>query len=168
MKGFTVAIFATLMAGCGMTGTEPVVGYSGFDNAKTVSISPNGNACKQMICTGVGAQWSSDNPDNVIFIVQIFNDYAAITGVKLNIDGREIALASANNITDFETVNSTLKESSKGFVAPLSVVHQILNAKKVWLRVYTPTGYIEDPIVDKGIDSKAFHGLQRFIKAINS
>ena len=167
MRILFVVALVLVFSGCATTsGTNPIVEYSGFDNAKTVSINPHGNACSSMVCTGLGAQWNSSNPDSAILIVQVFNEYAAISRAELNIDGKKVTLSSAQNVTDFSSPGSTMRESSKGFGVSLSVIEQILSAKRVWLRVHTPTGYIEDPVIDGEKDSKAFHALSRFVTAV--
>ena len=158
-----------VISGCATTsGTNPVVGYSGFDNAKTVSINPHGNACASMVCTGLGAQWSSSRPESAILIVQVFNEYATISRAELNIDGKKVTLSSVQAVTDFSSPSSVMRESSKGFGVQMSVIEDILSAKSVWLRVYTPTGYVEDPIIDGEKDSKAFHALSRFMASVKS
>jgi hypothetical protein len=169
MRRLFVVFLVFVVSGCATTsGIDPVIGYSGFDNAKTVSINPHGNACSSMVCTGLGAQWNSSNPDAAILIVQVFNEYAAISRAELNIDGKKVSLSSAQTITDFSSSGSAMRESSKGFGIPLSVVEKILSAKRVWLRVHTPTGYIEDPVIDGEKDSKAYHALSRFVAAVKS
>lgn len=166
---FLISILTVLLAACSTTsGTNPVVGHGGFDNARTVTISPHGNACSSMICTGLGAQWNSKNPNSAILIVQVFNEYAAISGAELNIDGRKITLSSAQTVTDFSSPGAAMRESSKGFSTSFSVIEEILSAKRVWLRVQTPTGYIEDAVIDEKKDSKAYHALSRFVTAVKS
>lgn len=162
-----VAAFVLLLTACATTsGTNPVVGDSGFDNAKTVSINPHGNSCSSMVCTGLGAQWNSSKPESAILIVQVFNDYAAISRVELNIDGQKVELSSIQTVTDFISPIEGLRESSKGFGVPFSLIEKILAAKRVWLRVHTPTGYIEDAVIDGEKDSKAYHALSRFVSAV--
>lgn len=169
MKILYVPILALILSACATTsGSDPIVGFSGFDNAKTVSISPHGNACSSMLCTGLGAQWNSSNPESAILIVRVFNEYAVINHAELNIDGKKIELASVQTVTDFGTPSTGIHESSKAFGVPLTVIEQIISANKVWLRVSTPSGYIEDPVKDGSKDSKAYHALSRFVLAIKS
>lgn len=169
MKVLFVMVLAFIISGCATTsGTDPVAGYSGFDNAKTVSIPPHGNACSSMVCTGLGAQWNSSSPDSAILIVQVFNEYAAISRAELNIDGEKVSLSPAQTVTDFSSPGSVMRESSRGFGISFSVIEKILSAKRVWLRVHTPTGYIEDPVIDGEKDSKAYHALSRFVTAVKS
>ena len=164
-----LGVFAAfLIAGCSTTsGLEPTVSHSGFENATTVSIEPHGNACDSMICTGVGAQWSSSKPEQVILIMSIFNDYSGITDVQLNIDGEKIQLQPTRTVTDLSN-NSAIKTSTKGFVTDIHVIDNILSSQRTWVRVHTPTGYLEDAIIDSGKDSKAYHALSRFMRDVRS
>jgi len=169
MKMISLLFMMLWVAGCATTtGTDPVIGYSGFDNAKTVSIRPHGNACSAFVCTGLGAQWNSSNPGSAILIVQIFNEYAAISRAELNIDGNIETLSSSVTVTEFSSPGSVMRESSQGFAVSLSLVEKLLSAKRVWLRVHTPTGYIEDAVLDGKKDSKAYHALSRFVAAVKS
>lgn len=165
---FTIAMILFISSCATTSGTQPIVGFSGFDNAKTVSIQAHGNACSSLVCTGLGAKWNSSNPERAILTVKIFNEYTAISEAKINIDGKKISLLSSTSVTDFSEPGSVMKTSKRGFGVPLSVIEEILSAKRAWLRVYTPTGYIEDAIIEGDKDSKAFHALSRFMKAINS
>lgn len=168
MKKCTPLIFCLVLSGCMATtsGSKPQIGFSGFDNAKTVSINPHGNDCRTIVCTGLGAQWNSSSPDSAILIVNVFNDYAAIVDAELNIDGRRITLLPIKGVTDISNTGGNIKESSRGFIVSTDVIASILTAKRVWLRVHTPTGYIEDAVIDGEKDSKAFHALSRFMQAI--
>ncbi|HDY91838.1 MAG TPA: hypothetical protein ENH67_09220 [Pseudoalteromonas sp.] len=159
--------FALLLTACSnKSGLSPTVSTSGFDNAKIVTITPHGNASDSMIATGIGAQWSSATPDLVLLQVAIFNDISAITGAELNIDGNKIKLYATKGITDFNS--SSVKQSIKSFSTKLSVVRDIVNSEKTWVRVSTPTGSMENAIIDGETDSKAFYALQRFLLAIDS
>ncbi|MDN2482776.1 hypothetical protein [Vibrio agarivorans] len=159
---------AVLLAGCSTTsGLEPNVSHSGFDNATIVSIDPHGNACDTMVCTGIGAQWNSSQPDQVILLVAVFNEYAGITDVQLNIDGDRVQLQPTRTITDLNN-NSAIKTSTKAFVVDLQLVDHILSSNRTWIRVHTPTGYLEDAVIDNGKDSKAYHALSRFVRDVNA
>lgn len=164
----SAALSLIALSGCSNTsGLSANVGYSGFDNAKTVQIQPHGNDCSSMVCTGIGAQWNQSHPNSVILIINVFNDVTGITGAQLNIDGEIVTLNRTSGVTDFQ-IDNYVKNSTKGFVTDLSVVHRILNSKRTWLRVSTPTGYIEDRVIDGEQDSKAFHALKRFISSVDS
>ena len=83
------------LAGCSTTsGTGPNVTRSGFDGARVVTINGHGNACKGMLCTGLGAQWTSKNPTESVLVVYVFNDIKGITGAQLNIDGQTYDLTT--------------------------------------------------------------------------
>lgn len=168
MKRLVIFALVMLVAGCSTTsGTNPEVSYSGFDNARIVRIMPHAAACKEMVCTGVGADWSSADPESVMLVIAVFGEYAAITGARLNIDGRQVELKPSKSLTDFDHLDYTHRESTKGFIADLDLVRQILNSKRSWLRVSTVTGYIDNFIVADGKDSKAFHALKRFIDEVD-
>lgn len=172
MKIFRTVIlvgFSALLCSCSNSiGGAPKVGYSGFDNAKTVTIDPHGNIGEGLnpVVTGIGAQWNAKSPNSTILIIQIFNDIKAITGAKLNIDGKTVPLKPTKTVTNFEYPESYIKNSSKGFVTSIRTVENILSAKRVWLRVDTTSGYIEHAVVDNGKDSKAYHALKRFMSEV--
>lgn len=171
MKKRLSAIFINLalLTACSTTsGSNPVIDYSGFDKAKTVFIAPHANACTSMICTGIGAQWNESNPDQALLIIAVFNDYTSIRSVKLRINDEVHVLAAAKGITEFSNIDFDYKESTRAFVIPTTIISKLIQTDDAWLRVETPTGYIEDPIIEGKKDSKAFHALKRFIEAIKS
>jgi hypothetical protein len=159
------------MSGCGTkTGLSANVAYSGFDNARTVSISPHmnaGNAGPGTIGPGLGAQWNASHPDSVVLIVALFNQYTGITGAELNIDGEKISLAGSSNPTDM-SLHYGSRISTQAFATDIATVKKIIASKRTWLRVHTPTGYIEDAVIDGATDSKAYHALIRFIAAVEA
>lgn len=156
------------LTGCATTtGLEPTERFSGFDNARVVDIQPHGNACEGIICTGFGLQWNSKYPDDAFMIVQVFNDITAIFGAKLNIDGDIIDLEESQLISDLES-DGYMKNSSKAFRISLPTLRKIENAKRVWMRVETPNGTIEDAIVDGDRDSKSYHALKRFLTKVDN
>lgn len=169
MKKILIFAAIVVLAGCSTTsGLNPKVEYSGFDNAKIVTIAPHGNACESMTCTGLGAQWNSSKPNIVILIVQIFNEYAAISDAELNIDGKKINLMVTKGVTDFSSQGVYIKESSRGFVVSIKTIDDILSAQRVWLRIHTPTGYLEDAVIEGEKDSKAYHALKRFMQSVRN
>ncbi len=168
MKATIILALPILLAGCGTTtGLAPKTAHSGFDNARIVSIEPHGNAMTGMIGTGIGAQWSEARKDEVILIIAVFNDSTGITGAELNIDGEKIALTPTATVTDMEA-GATMKISTKGFLTKLDTVEKIIKSKRTWLRVHTPTGTIEDAVINGKKDSKAYHALIRFMDAVNA
>lgn len=158
-----------LLMGCSTTsGTGPNVSHSGFDNARVVTISGHGNACKGMLCTGLGAQWMSKNPTEAVLVVYLFNDIKGITGAKLNIDGQTYDLSVMQPFTNFNEFGTATKESRKGFLVPLGLARKITASQRTWLRVQTSRGYIEDAVIDGPTDSKSYHALKRFLAAVDT
>lgn len=171
MKRELLLSFATfliaILSGCSTTtGLAPKVGHSGFDNARTVSIRPHGNAIKGMIGTGLGAQWNEAHKNKVIIIVAVFNEYTGITGAELNIDGNKYTLRETQTVTNLDAGGDIMKISTQGFIADLEIVKRIIESKRTWLRVHTPTGVMEDAVIDGTQDSKAYHALKRFIDEV--
>ena len=157
----------SFFAGCGTTtGLSPKISHSGFDNARVVSIAPHGNAISGMIGTGIGAQWNEAQKDKVILIIAVFNADTGITGAELNIDGEKIALTPTEAVTDMESGGDIMKISTKGFLTELDTVEKIIRSKRTWLRVHTPTGSMEDAVIDGAKDSRAYHALIRFMDAV--
>jgi hypothetical protein len=165
VKRIICGLFVLVLSGCANTiGMAPQEGYSGFDNARTVNLPPHGNACTGWVCTGFGAQWSDAHPDEALLIVTVFNDTTAVMGALLNIDGEKIRLDQSQAFTSFDS--EVIKTSSKAYLVPLELVRRIVDAKRVWLRVETPDGTIEDAVIDGTTDSKAYHALKRFLVQI--
>jgi hypothetical protein len=163
-----VALLALLGAGCATTsGNAPETTRSGFDGARVVSITPHGNACTTVLCTGLGAQWSSARPDQAIVSVAVFNQITGITGAAVNVDGKVTQLAAIAP-TGFNRLGDAQKVSRSDFVVPLQLVRSIAGAKRAWLRVTTPGGSLEDAIVDGSTDSKALHALRRFLAEVDA
>lgn len=163
-----ITLAALALAGCATTsGTGPHITRSGFDGSTVVDINPHGNDCTRMTCTGLGAQWSSTSPETAILKVQVFNDLTAITGAKLNVDGQVIDLEPLRGLTNFDTSTPGVKISVKAYHAQLSDLRRISAAQRAWLRVSTPSGYIEDRIVEGPVDSKALHAIRRFLAAVD-
>lgn len=156
------------LAGCSTTsGTGPNVSHSGFDGARVVTINGHGNACKSMLCTGLGAQWTSKNPTESVLVVYVFNDIKGITGAQLNIDGQTYDLTTMRPFTNFSDFGAATKESRKGFLVPIDLVRKITASQRTWLRVQTTGGYVEDAVIDGQKDSKAYHALKRFLAAVD-
>lgn len=168
MKNLLIGGFCLVISACATTtGLQPTEQYSGFDNARVVNILPHGNACTEMICTGFGLQWSSKYPENAFMIVEVFNSVNAIFGVQLNIDGEIVTLQEGQLLTDTEITRYTEK-STKAFRISMKRLKQIENAKRVWMRVETPSGTIEDAIIDGNTDSKSYHALKRFLAKVET
>lgn len=158
---------ALVGAGCSTTsGLSPESTRSGFDGARVVTISHHGNACTSILCTGLGAQWTSANPADAILTVTVFNEFKGITGAALNIDGK-ITTIKPIGLTNFSRPGAPLKESSSNFAVPLQLLRSIAGAQRAWLRVHTTSGYLEDAIVDGATDSKALHAMRRFLAEVD-
>tara|TARA_B100001059_G_C17787567_1_gene558083 strand:- start:390 stop:689 length:300 start_codon:yes stop_codon:yes gene_type:complete len=95
----------------------------------------------------LGAQWNEAHGDEAFLIVANFMDLVAILDAQLHIDGKIVGLEPADLLTGQET-NSGVRTSTKGFRTTLENIEAITNAKRVWLRIETPTGTREDRIID--------------------
>ena len=165
---FSSVLTVAAIAGCSTTsGTGPNISHSGFDDARVVTINGHSNACQTMLCTGLGAQWKSNNPTEAILVVYIFNDIKGITGAKLNIDGKTYDFSIMQTFTNFNEFGAATKESRKGFLVPLELVRKITASQRTWLRVQTTAGNIENGVIDRQTDSKAYHALKRFLTAVD-
>lgn len=158
------------MSGCGTkTGLSANVGHSGFDNARTVDIRPHINArTGTPVRTGLGAQWNASHPDTVLLIVAVWDLYTGITEAELNIDGEKISLPRLLNSTDMDHNDVGRPTSTRAFATDIATVKKIIASKRTWLRIHTPTGYIENAVIDGATDSKAYNALIRFIAAVES
>ncbi|WP_314972844.1 hypothetical protein [Comamonas testosteroni] len=158
--------FLLLVAGCANTvGLEPTTSYSGFDNANVVTIRPHGNACAEMVCTGLGAQWSAKTPETALLMVTITNEYRGIMSAQLNIDGQVVTLKKTMTATAMDAAGG-IRQSTQTFVVPMSLVKGITSSKRTWLRVQTTEGSYENAVIDGEQDSKAFHALKRFLASV--
>jgi hypothetical protein len=163
----SVIIVGLIVAGCSTTGRAPQVGRSGFDNARTVTIEPHANTSTRVTATGLGAHWSAAWQDQVILEVAVFNLATGITNAELNIDGNKTTLERNGDVTDIDRTGDVII-STNSFKTNLATVEKILKSKRTWLRVGTPTGTLEDAVIDGPTDSKAFHALERFMAAVKA
>lgn len=154
--------------GCGTTtGLSPKTAHSGFDNARTVDISPHGTISSgNSAGIGIGAQWNEAHKDQAILIFVVYLTYTGITGAELNIDGEKIALTPTATVTDMASDVTGMKSSAKGFVTKLDTVERIVRSKRTWVRLHTPTGTMESAVIDGAKDSKAYHALKRFMNDV--
>lgn len=170
IKLMVLPILLSFFAGCGTTtGLSPNQAHSGFDDARTVSIRPHGNipsGALNVMGTGIGAEWNEAKKDQVLLIIAVFNLTTGITGAELNIDGEKITLTPTAGVTDMDSGGSTMKISTRGFGTQLDTVEKIIQSKKTWLRVHTPTGTMENAVIDGDKDSKAYHALKRFMASV--
>lgn len=139
-----------------------------FDGATRVWVDPHGLECGMtMICPSLGAQWKSTKPDMAVLNVQLINTYAAITGVKLNVDGSFIDLLPTDDPTRFTNNGgaagvATVRYSSKDYLVPLELVEKLLAAKDVKMRVLTADGFVDGNLIGGKKSSKAAGALSRF------
>lgn len=165
---------SVVFTGCGPEmGTSPKVSYSGFDNARTVSISPHGTIKSQGTLISLGADWTEANPDSALLVVEVLYEYTGITGLELNIDGKEYRFKPTESVTQMTEIGGTsevqgLKNSQKAFVASLDAVRKILNSNRTWMRIDTPTGTAESAVNDGTEKSKAFFALKRFMSEVRN
>lgn len=162
------ALLSAALAGCATTsGVAPRESRSGFDGARVVTIEGHGNACQTMLCTGLGAQWTSARPESAILSVYVFSEIRGITGAQVSVDALPpLRLTPLPGLTNF-SVDSGVRKSRSDFAVPLATVRQIAGAQRAWLRVQTTNGYIEDAIVDGSVDSHALHALRRFLAQVD-
>ena len=83
----TLLIAATVVAllqGCATGGSPPTSRVSGLDGSRVVTVPGHGNACSGVVCTGLGAQWSSATPDHALLVVYVFNDVRALNSESVN------------------------------------------------------------------------------------
>lgn len=161
MKKILATFLIGLISGCATTaGYDAQTSSSKFDGVKSVAIQAHGAACKGLICPMIGATWLEDQPNNVGFTIQLFNEIANINSIAFNIDG-EIIKANALGSTDFDRVTG-VNVSRTSIVTNYSVLTKILSSKRTWIRVSTSKGLQEVAIIDGQTDSKAYHALKRF------
>jgi hypothetical protein len=168
----TLPALCLLLTACSTsTGLAPRTIRSGFDNnARVVRIEPHAAAPKgpmDVIHAGIGAEWHETKPDDVILIITVFNEITGISGAELNIDGDKMTLPSLDLPTDMDPGDGIMKKSSRPFFTSLGTVDRIIKSKRTWIRVQTPTGSLENAVIDGPTDSKAYHALIRFMDAVN-
>lgn len=151
----------TIIAGCSTTsGMNATTSISSFDGVKSVGVQAHSSACTSFVCPMLGATWLDNQPDNVGFSVQLFNEIANIQSVAFNIDGNIIKI-NALLPTDFDQ-EAGINISRTSIVTSYSILTKILQSKRTWMKVSTTKGSHEVAIIDGSLDSKAFHALKRF------
>lgn len=166
MRTLMIVAAALALAGCA-TGSPPTSRVSGLDGSRVVTVPGHGNACSGVVCTGLGAQWSSAEPEYALLVVYVFNDVRAITGASLSVGGRVHRLTPLGQ-TGFASYGAATRESRKAFAVPLGLVRELAQADRAWLRVETPGGYLEDPVVDSGREGKSLGALRRFLASVDA
>jgi hypothetical protein len=173
LKPFLAATFAAvaMLSGCANTsGGDAKVSRSGFHQSAVINIDQHGTAAIEGLSspmTSIGAQWQQQNGDGASLFVAIHMRIIGITGAALNIDGDVVTLTPSKNLTSFETT-SGISTSTQTFGTSLNTIRRITTAKRVWLKVNTTKGWVEDAIIDGDKDSKAFHALKRFIAQVDA
>lgn len=167
MRTLLIAAAVALLQGCAAGGSPPTSRVSGLDGSRAVAVPGHGNACSGVVCTGLGAQWSSAEPGHVLLVVYVFNDIRAITGASLSVGGRVYRLTPLGQ-TGFAPYGAATRESRRAFAVPLGLVSELAQANHAWLRVETPGGYLEDPVVDSGREGKSLGALRRFLLLIDA
>ena len=169
MRTLLIAAAAVaLLQGCATGGSPPTSRVSGLDGSHVVTVPGHGNACSGVVCTGLGAQWSSATPDHALLVVYVFNDVRAITGASLSVGGRVHRLTQVGVPTTFAPYGAATRESRKAFAVPLGLVRELAQADRAWLRVETPAGYLEDPVVDSGREGRSLGALRRFLSSVDA
>lgn len=158
---------ASRMAGMGVISEEKTL----FDGARVVQVTPSwlfNSDTKSANNVKLGARWSSARP-NFIDLVLLYESntmslgrptYVGIVGIDINIDGRILSFkTTAPTQTDnsgYNSVSRTIYTESRGFVQiPMDVFNQMLDGKKVLLRIGTSKGF-----EDSNFLVERFHGGQ--------
>jgi len=145
-------------------GTGPDVSYSGFDDAKVVSINPHG--LSDYSSMGLGAQWTSARPADAIVTICVYTT-AGISSAEVKVDGMVHGLDATRSLTQFSRMGTTaMTESCQDFVGTIDLLREIVASKKAWVRVRTTGGHMEGFVVNGQEDSKAFYALKRFLAAV--
>jgi hypothetical protein len=175
LKPFFVATIAVaaMLSGCATTsGGEAKVSQSRFDNAAIVDIAPHATAQVDGVFSSpalaLSAQWQQKNGEIATIFVTKYMDIVGITGASLNIDGSIVNLTLKDGLTQFETISGNINTSRHGFGVDLSTIRRVTAAKRVWIKVNTTKGWVEDAIIDGDKDSKAFHAMKRFISQVDA
>lgn len=171
----TVALLATVLmfAGCSTTsGLDATTSVASFDNSKVVDIAPHGAMCaNKSDCVSIGGQWSSATPAMSSMQVQLtsYKGYKLIDRATLRIDGQDVELNKASASTQFSKMDDfPVYYSTASFSTPITTFERVAAAKDVRIRVYTPSGYVDDIILLPERDSKAFNAVKRFLKCVDT
>lgn len=153
-----------LAAGCSSTGGSPAVeSRSGFDGARRVQVAGHGGACSGLVCSGLGASWSSARGDRALLTVHVFNETCAILGARVRVGREVVDLGVPVGLTKFSRPGSATRESVQTFDVPLELVRRLAGADSAWLRVSTSVGYVEDGLAG----SRATAALARLLASID-
>lgn len=164
-----VVMGVALLGGCATTtGLAPQATQSGFDGSKRIEIAPHATQCKmKMVCPSIGAVWS-DKMEKTGLVIAVFNVITGIQGASISIDGNVVDLGQPIGLTKFETENPMMKKSENRFLVPSALIDEILNGKRVWIRLDTTDGVMEDAVIDENGDSRAYNALKRFKASVEA
>lgn len=165
-----LAMCAALAAGCAnTTGGDAKVSQSGFHQAAVVKIDPHGtgmmNGLSMQVIT-IGAQWQQQNPNTAVVLAGVYGEIIGVTGAALNIDGEIVDLKPIPGLTRFEG-SGMQAQSLRTFNTSVDTIRKLAGAKRVWIKLNTTKGWMEDGIIDGEKDSKAYHAMRRFVAAVD-
>ena len=152
------------LVGCASSKYETRTSTSNFDGTVSKGSTPALLTCNEWkeecpVLTFVSST-KTENTVGVSTLVRSSLNYYGMTKLAFNIDGKIIEVENVG-LTDYK-YNSTLrmKESSAMFVMPKSIISDMKNAERIWVKVSTQKhGAFERAMLDNGIQSKAFKAL---------
>jgi len=118
-------------------------------------------------CLGIGAEWTSDNPQSALLEVKVWGAYVGIEQARLNIDGSIVDLSPSQAITNFTNPTGMQRESDRYFRTTIDQVRRIAKARHVVIQVGTLSTTLENVIIDGTTDSKAYYAMQRFVAMVD-
>lgn len=144
---------ASRMAGVGVVSEEKNL----FDGARVIQVTPSwlfNTDTNSANNVKLGARWNNLRPNSVDLILLYESNtisigrpsYVGISSLDINVDGRiqsfKTTEPTETNSSGYNSVSRTIYTESKGFVrVPLDVFNQMLDGKKVLLRIGTSKGY---------------------------
>lgn len=170
MRATAAILAAMILAACSSTtGLDATESRSGFDGARVVNIAPHGAACTELPCISIGSEWNSKRPQSAIVVASIAShEFTGLRALEFNIDGRMTAYQAAPGLSEFTAQTPPIRQSSHAFVVPMADLRAIVDARRVWVRVSSVRGWVEQPIIDGDRDSKALHALRRFLAQVDA
>ncbi|HEO9688170.1 TPA: hypothetical protein QIM57_002267 [Morganella morganii subsp. morganii] len=166
----TGLVFATVvLGGCSnKTGLNSSISKDAYDGSVIITMPEHGNDCSSMVCTGIGAQWSSKNPSKAILLINVFNEITTIQSAKISIDGEEFLIDKKDGYSNFDSFSPVIRNSKQAFLVDLTLIKSLSKANDARIKVFTSKGQMSDVIVANGKDSKAIYAIQRFVNDINN
>lgn len=167
IKLLALPFLLLFMAGCDtFLGLTPEAKIRSIYDPRTVYIKPQATKYNGGLGTGVGAMWTESAKGKAAIVIEIYGEFADITGAELNIDGRMLTLTPVADMPTHTRVDSGIRISSRGFITDLAMIKKILRTKSTWLRVEMSTESRESAIIDGGSGSEAYNALVTFMKAV--